>query len=57
MSYKEPAPIPDKENPFESMMKRFDKAAEILQLEPGVYSNLLLSYICIYMHTASIAFL
>lgn len=40
MSYKEPAPIPDKENPFESMMKRFDKAAEILQLEPGVYEFL-----------------
>jgi len=40
MSYKEPAPIPDKENPYESMMKRFDKAAEILQLEPGVYEFL-----------------
>ncbi len=40
MSYQEPAPIPDKENPFESMMKRFDKAAEILQLEPGVYEFL-----------------
>ncbi len=40
MTYKEPAPIPDKENPFESMMKRFDKAAEILQLEPGVYEFL-----------------
>ncbi|MFN3134873.1 MAG: Glu/Leu/Phe/Val family dehydrogenase [Candidatus Kryptonium sp.] len=40
MAYKEPAPIPDKENPFESMMKRFDKAAEILQLEKGVYEFL-----------------
>lgn len=40
MSYKEPAPIPDKENPFESMMKRFDKAAEMLQLEKGVYEFL-----------------
>ncbi len=40
MSYKEPAPIPDRENPFESMMKRFDKAAEILQLEKGVYEFL-----------------
>ncbi len=40
MSYKEPAPIPDRENPFESMMKRFDKAAEILQLESGVYEFL-----------------
>ncbi|CUU08838.1 glutamate dehydrogenase (NAD(P)+) [Candidatus Thermokryptus mobilis] len=40
MAYQEPAPIPDKENPFESMMKRFDKAAEILQLEQGVYDFL-----------------
>lgn len=40
MVYQEPAPIPDKENPFESMMKRFDKAAEILQLEQGVYDFL-----------------
>ncbi len=40
MAYQEPAPIPDKENPFESMMKRFDKAAEILQLERGVYDFL-----------------
>lgn len=40
MSYKEPAPIPDIENPFESMMQRFDKAAEILQLEKGVYEFL-----------------
>jgi glutamate dehydrogenase (NAD(P)+) len=40
MAYQEPAPIQDKENPFESMMKRFDKAAEILQLERGVYDFL-----------------
>jgi glutamate dehydrogenase (NAD(P)+) len=40
MAYQEPAPIPDKENPFESMMKRFDKAAEILKLERGVYDFL-----------------
>ena len=36
----EPTPIPDKENPFESMMRRFDVAAEILTLEPGVYQYL-----------------
>ena len=29
-----------KENPLESMMKRFDVAAEILQLEPGIYNYL-----------------
>jgi len=38
--YKEPAPIKSKENPFESMMARFDIAAEILQLEEGVYQYL-----------------
>jgi glutamate dehydrogenase (NAD(P)+) len=38
--YHEPTPIPDKENPFESMMRRFDVAAEILQLEPGLYNYL-----------------
>lgn len=38
--YKEPAPLIDKENPLESMMKRFDKAAEILGLEQGVYEYL-----------------
>src|SRR5258708_32606451 len=41
--YKEPAPLDakifgqEKENPLESMMERFDKAAEILQLEKGIY--------------------
>ncbi len=39
-TYVEATPIPDKENPFESMMKRFDVAAEILGLEPGVYNYL-----------------
>jgi glutamate dehydrogenase (NAD(P)+) len=39
-TYKEPAPVPDKENPFESMMKRFDVAAEILALDNGVYEYL-----------------
>ncbi|PIO47579.1 MAG: amino acid dehydrogenase [[Chlorobium] sp. 445] len=38
--YKEPAPIKDKENPFESMMARFDIAAEILHLEEGIYQYL-----------------
>ena len=27
----------DEENPFEAMMSRFDKAAELLDLEPGLY--------------------
>ncbi|HUI30840.1 MAG TPA: Glu/Leu/Phe/Val dehydrogenase [Candidatus Acidoferrales bacterium] len=39
-SYKEPAPIVDWENPFESMMERFDVAAEMLELERGVYEYL-----------------
>ena len=38
--YKEPGPVLDHDNPFESMMQRFDKAAEILQLEHGVYEYL-----------------
>jgi glutamate dehydrogenase (NAD(P)+) len=38
--YKEPAPIPDKERPLESMMRRFDIAADILGLERGVYEYL-----------------
>lgn len=38
--YKEPAPAMDKENPLESMMKRFDVAAQILNLEQGVYEYL-----------------
>jgi glutamate dehydrogenase (NAD(P)+) len=40
VTYKEPAPILDKENPFESMMERFDVAAEMLELERGVYEYL-----------------
>jgi glutamate dehydrogenase (NAD(P)+) len=39
-TYKEPAPVVDRENPLESMMKRFDVAAEILGLEKGVYEYL-----------------
>ncbi len=38
--YKEPAPIVDKENPFESMMERFDVAASILGLDVGIYNYL-----------------
>jgi glutamate dehydrogenase (NAD(P)+) len=38
--YKEPAPPIDHDNPLESMMQRFDKAAEILGLEPGIYQYL-----------------
>ena len=38
--YKEPAPIRDHENPFESMKERFDVAARILELNPGFYEYL-----------------
>lgn len=38
--YKESGPVLDRENPFESMMKRFDIAAEILDLDPGLYEYL-----------------
>ncbi len=37
MSYKEPAPIKDKENPLESMMERFDKAVELLGISDEMY--------------------
>ena len=39
--YQEPAPILDRENPFQSMIERFDIAAEILELDPGFYEYLL----------------
>jgi glutamate dehydrogenase (NAD(P)+) len=39
--YKEPAPILDRENPFRSMVERFDIAAEILELDPGFYEYLI----------------
>jgi glutamate dehydrogenase/leucine dehydrogenase len=40
-SYKEPAPYhKDVDNPFESMMETFDKAADMLNLEKGVYEYL-----------------
>lgn len=40
MAYIESAPIQDKENPFESMMSRFDLAAQILGLDPSTYNVL-----------------
>ena len=33
-------PVLSEENPFEAMMERFDRAAELLRLEPGIYSVL-----------------
>lgn len=39
-TYKEPAPIKDRENPFESMMERFDLAAKIIGLDEGIYNYL-----------------
>jgi glutamate dehydrogenase/leucine dehydrogenase len=40
MGYKEPAPIKDKDNPFESMMSRFRIAAEHLGLNEETYNVL-----------------
>lgn len=40
MGYIEPAPITDKENPFESMMSRFNIAAEKLGLDNEMYNVL-----------------
>jgi glutamate dehydrogenase/leucine dehydrogenase len=41
VSYKEPAPYhKDVDNPFESMMETFDKAADMLKLDKGVYEYL-----------------
>lgn len=40
MAYLEPAPIKDKENPFESMMSRFDVAAQKLGLDEETYEVL-----------------
>ncbi len=40
MAYIEPAPIKDKDNPLESMMSRFQIAAEHLGLDPEVYDVL-----------------
>ena len=40
MGYIEPAPIRDHENPFESMMSRFDLASQTLGLDDEVYNVL-----------------
>ncbi|WP_422361227.1 Glu/Leu/Phe/Val family dehydrogenase [Reichenbachiella sp.] len=40
MGYIEPAPIKDKENPFESMMSRFHIAAQALGLDDEIYNVL-----------------
>lgn len=40
MSYQEPAPIKNDENPFESMMSRFEEAARILGLDKNSYNVL-----------------
>jgi len=40
MAYKEPAPIKDRDNPFESMMSRFQIAAEHLGLDQEIYDVL-----------------
>lgn len=40
MAYIEPAPISDKENPFESMMSRFQVASQALGLDDEVYNVL-----------------
>lgn len=38
--YKEPGPILDDESPFKSMMERFRHAAELLQLDEGLFQYL-----------------
>ena len=40
MAYIEPAPIKDKENPLESMMSRFDAAAQLLGIDDQMYNIL-----------------
>jgi glutamate dehydrogenase/leucine dehydrogenase len=40
MAYIEPAPLKDKENPFEAMMTRFHEASHILGLEEEIYNVL-----------------
>ena len=38
--YQEPAPHLDKDDPFQDMMERFDVAAELLELDTGLYDVL-----------------
>ena len=40
MAYIEPAPLLDKENPFEAMMSRFQAASQILGLDEQIYNVL-----------------
>jgi len=40
MAYLEPAPLKDKENPFEAMMSRFHEASQLLGLEDEIYNVL-----------------
>lgn len=40
MAYIEPAPLKDRENPFEAMMSRFKVASELLGLEDEIYNVL-----------------
>jgi len=40
MAYIEPAPLKDRENPFEAMMSRFQEASQILGLEEEIYNVL-----------------
>lgn len=40
MAYIEPAPLKDKENPFEAMMSRFKEASKLLGLEEEIYNVL-----------------
>ncbi|HLT81268.1 MAG TPA: Glu/Leu/Phe/Val dehydrogenase [Cyclobacteriaceae bacterium] len=40
MAYIEPAPLKDRENPFEAMMSRFHVASQILGLEDEIYNVL-----------------
>lgn len=40
MGYIEPAPLKDRENPFEAMMSRFQVASQILGLEDEIYNVL-----------------
>ncbi|CAN5372189.1 Glu/Leu/Phe/Val dehydrogenase [soil metagenome] len=40
MAYIEPAPLLDKENPFEAMMSRFQTASQVLGLEEQIYNVL-----------------
>ena len=40
MGYIEPGPIRDHENPFESMMSRFDLASQTLGLDDELYNVL-----------------